>query len=96
MVKVTIEIDGKVTDVLTGDYAWGVIGEEKAYTYVNSRFVKGRTNRRVLITSMIYSMPQLVQSITEEAPETMDHALRALQTKIEAVRTEIRGDNRDH
>ena len=32
MVKVTIEIDGKVTDVLTGDYAWGVIGEEKAYT----------------------------------------------------------------
>lgn len=81
---------------MTGDYVWGVIGEERAYTYANSGIVKGVTNRRVLLLSMIYTMPRLIQSITEEAPEATDHALRALQDEIGGVRARIRADNTGH
>ena len=96
MVKVTIEINGKVTDVLTGDYVWGVIGDEKAYTYANSGFVKGVTNRRALILSMIYTMPQLVQSITKDDPGMTDLALKKLQQEIYVVRASMQAGNTGH
>ena len=48
MVKVTIEIDGKVTDVLTGDYAWGAVTIKEGRMGANV-FIKGKTSRAFVI-----------------------------------------------
>lgn len=90
MVKVTIEINGKATDVLSGDYVWGVIGNESGNAHSGFGFIKGLSSETAILINMIYAMPQLIQSITEDDPATMNCALKALQDKIEDIRAEIK------
>ena len=96
MVKVTIEINGEVTDVLTGDYLWGAIGNESGNTRTDFGFIKGVSSEEAILLSMIHSIPQLIQSITEDTPEITDRALKALQYATEDIRCEIRASNTDH
>lgn len=89
MVKVTIEIDGKVTDVLTGDYAWGEVTIKGGRMGANV-FIKGKTSRAFVILGMISTIPHLIQMAAKDDPEVTDRALALLASNIEVARAEIK------
>lgn len=89
MVKVTIEIDGEVTDVLTGDHAWGAVAIKKGGMGANV-FIKGKTSRAFVILGMISTIPHLIQMAAKDDPEVTDRALALLASNIEVARAEIK------
>ena len=60
MVKVTIEIDGVVSRVMTGEYAWGSVSSEKDSSIDAQVFLVGRTNASILEQDVACSVPELI------------------------------------
>ncbi|MBS6956056.1 MAG: hypothetical protein KH230_22820 [Enterocloster asparagiformis] len=60
MVKVTIEIDGVVSRVMTGEYAWGSVSSEKDSSIDAQTFLVGRTNASILGQDVACSIPEVI------------------------------------
>ncbi len=60
MVKVTIEIDGVVSRVMTGEYAWGSVSSEKDSSIDAQAFLVGRTNASILGQDVACSIPEVI------------------------------------